>query len=91
MGTCRHSLLSSLQVRADECPPVVEALLSDCISSDVDMRPTSAEIVERLSVILDQQTTQPPPEPLSRRLSCPYPEPPSDSSPQPADPKALTA
>ncbi len=32
----------------DECPAAVEALLVDCLTDDVDRRPSMAEVVERL-------------------------------------------
>ncbi len=41
----------------DECPAAVEALLVDCLTDDVDRRPSIAEVVERLIAAEQPQDT----------------------------------
>ena len=37
----------------EECPAAVEALISDCLTDDVERRPSMQDIVERLTAIAD--------------------------------------
>ena len=43
----------------DECPAAVEALIADCLTDDVERRPSMKEVVERL-VALRQPQPAPP-------------------------------